>query len=140
MSSADTTLLSASTIVLVNIVGKLKPDLSEKEVMRLTRLAIVLIGLCSLALALVLKGVISALLFAYTIYTCGVILPVIAGFYRDRLKVTANAATAAICGGGIAAIISKILQVPHLDTGALGISALLLFLVSYIEHLKGRTA
>ena len=51
-------------------------------------------------LALILKGVISALLFAYTVYTAGVILPVIAGFYRHKLKVTPSAALIAIIGGG----------------------------------------
>jgi SSS family solute:Na+ symporter len=81
-----------------------------------------------------LNSVISALLFAYTIYTCGVILPVIAGFYKDKLKVTPVGALVAIVGGGITGLVSKIWSIKYLDLGALVISGLLLFLISLIEN------
>jgi SSS family solute:Na+ symporter len=133
MSSADTCLMTAGTILTVDIAGKLKP-LSKKQLLPLSRWAIVVVGLCSLLLALALNGVISALLFAYTVYTAGLILPVIAGFYKKHLKVTPSGALAAIIGGGSAALLSKIFSIPYLDLGALAISAALLFLVSLIEH------
>jgi len=95
---------------------------------------IVVLGLGSLALSFLLKGVINALLFAYTIYTAGLILPVIAGFYKDRLKVTSVGALAAIIGGGSAALISKLFDIRYLDLGGLLISVLLLFLVSFIDN------
>lgn len=134
MSSADTTLLSASTILSVDIIGRVRPSLSERQTLVLSRSVIVILGLAALALALVLKGIISALLFAYTIYTGGVIIPVIAGFYRDRLKVTAYGALAAIVCGGLAALASKIGGIKYLDIGALLIGVVLLFLVSAIER------
>ena len=92
------------------------------------------LGLSSLILALTLKGVISALLFAYTIYTSGLILPVIVGFYKNRLKVTPVAALVAIIGGGSAALISKICGIEYLDLGGLLLSGLLLFVVSFINN------
>ena len=134
MSSADTTLLSASTILTVDIIGRFRPSLSQRQILALSRWAIVVLGLGSLALALTLKGVINALLFAYTIYTCGVILPVIAGFYKNRLRVTPIGALAAIIGGGSAALISKLFDIKYLDLGGLLISVLLLFLVSLIDN------
>ncbi len=134
MSSADTTLLSASTILTVDIIGRFRPSLSQREILALSRWVIVVLGLGSLALALALKGVINALLFAYTIYTCGLILPVIAGFYKDRLRVTPSGALAAIIGGGSAALISKLFDIKYLDLGGLLISLLLLFLVSFIDN------
>ncbi|MFC2041544.1 sodium:solute symporter [Chloroflexota bacterium] len=134
MSSADTTLLSASTILTVDIVGRIKPSLSQGKILSLSRWGIVVLGICSLILALVLKGIISALLFAYTVYTAGLILPVIAGFYKNSLKVTPLGALVAIVGGGSAALISKLLAVKYLDLGSLLISALLLFAVSFIEN------
>jgi SSS family solute:Na+ symporter len=141
MSSADTTLLSASTILVVNIVGRFKPQLGQERVLALSRWAIVSFGLLALALALVLKGVINALLFAYTIYTAGLILPVLAGFYREKLKVTSEGALAAIIGGGSVGLISKILNIKHLDLGALGVSLFLLFLVSFIgRKIKARNS
>ena len=134
MSSADTCLLSASTILTLDIVGRFKPSLSQESVLFFSRWGIVVLGLGSLALALTLGGVINALLFAYTIYTAGLILPVIAGFYKNRLKVTPVAALVAIIGGGSAALISKVCDIKYLDLGSLLISGLLLLLVSFIDN------
>jgi len=134
MSSADTCLLSASTILTVDIVQWFKPSLDQRKILSLSRWGIVILGLSSLALALILKGVISALLFAYTIYTCGLILPVIAGFYKNRLKVTPLGALAAIIGGGLAALISKLFVIKYLDLGSLLISGFLLLTVSFIDN------
>ena len=138
MSSADTTLLSASTILVVNIVGWFKPSLSQRKILSLSRWGIVLLGVCSLVLALVLKGVINSLLFAYTVYTAGVILPVIAGFYKNRLRVTPLGAMAALIGGGSVGLISKLFDIQYLDLGALLISGLLLFVISFIDNRRQR--
>ena len=134
MSSADTVLLSASTILMVDIVGWFKPSLSQRKIVSLSRWGVVLLGICSLILALILKGIISALLFAYTIYTCGVILPVIAGFYKNKLRVTSLGAMAALIGGGSVGLMSKLFDIKYLDLGALFVSGLLLFVVSFIDN------
>jgi len=134
MSSADTCLLSASTILTVDIIKPFKPSLSQGKTLTLSRWGTVVLGASSLILALVLKGVINALLFAYTVYTCGLILPVIAGFYKGRLKVTSLGALVAVVGGGSAALISKVFGIKYLDVGGLLISALLLFVVSLIDN------
>jgi len=134
MSSADTTLLTASTILTVDVIGRLKPGFSQGGILPLSRWGILVLGLGSLALALMLKGVISALLFAYAIYTSGLILPVIAGFYRHRLKVTPAGALAAVIGGGSVALVSKIFSIQYLDIGGLLLSGVLLFTVSFIDN------
>jgi len=138
MSSADTCLLSASTILTVDIVGRFKPSLSQRKIVSLSRWGIVILGLGSLILALILKGVISALLFAYTVYTCGLILPVLAGFCKNRLRVTSLGALVAIIGGGSAALISQLFDIKYLgipgNLAALLISGLLLFVVSFIDN------
>lgn len=127
-------LLTASTILSNDIITKLRPSLNEKQVVLISRWGVVVLGILSLLLALTLKGVINALLFAYTIYTCGLILPVIAGFYRARLKLTPTGALVAIIGGGAAGLISKLGHIKYLDLGGLLISGLLLFLVSFIDN------
>jgi len=134
MSSADTCLLSASTILTVDIIGHFKTALSPAKILSYSRWAMVIIGVGSLFLALALKGVINALLFAYTVYTCGLILPVIAGFYKDRLKVTPLGALVAIIGGGSAALVGRILDIKYLDLGGLLISVSLLFMVSFLDN------
>ena len=133
MSSADTCLLSAGTILTVDIIGAFKP-LSPAKTVSYSRWAMVIMGIAALSLALALKGVISALLFAYTIYTGGLIMPVLIGFYRERLRVTPLGALVAIIGGGAAALISKILAIKYLDLGSLAISVCLLFLVSFFDN------
>jgi len=136
MSSASATLWSASTILTENIIGSVfknqKSDSDSKSV-SLSRWGILGVGLASLGLALVLNGVINALLFAYTIYTCGVILPVIAGFYKDKLKITPSAAVVAIIGGGTAGLASEIWNIRYLDIGALLLNLFLLLAVSLVE-------
>jgi SSS family solute:Na+ symporter len=123
----------------VDVIKPFKPSLSQGQILSLSRWGIVVLGLGSLALAIFLKGVINALLFAYTIYTCGLILPVIAGFYKNRLRVTPLGALAAIIGGGLAALIGKLLDIKYLDLGSLLISGLLLFMISFIDNMvKGR--
>lgn len=141
MSSADTCLLSASTIFSVDIVKRFRPSLSQEKTLALSRWGILVLGVISLGVALILKGVISALLFAYTIYTCGLILPVIFGFYKDKLRVTPLGALVAVLGGGSAGLISKIFAIKYLDLGALLISVLLLLIVSLIDNkIRGRAA
>ena len=139
MSSAVTCLLSASTIANMDIIKRFYPSMSQPRILNYSRWGIIILGIAALLLALALKGIINTLLFAYTIYTAGVILPIAVGFYKNRLKVTAGAALAAIIGGGATAVISKIYTVKYLDLGALGVSALLLIIVSLIDNrLKNR--
>jgi SSS family solute:Na+ symporter len=140
MSSADTCSLSAGTILSVDIIKKMKPGLSERQILFIARIGIVVFGLIALGLALFINNIISALLFAYTVYTGGVIIPVLAGFYKDKLKLTSLGAIFAIIGGGLAALISKLAAIQYLDIGALLISLVLLFIVSYIDRqVKRRT-
>ena len=141
MSSADTCLLSQSVILTEDVFKRFRPSLDERRTVLLTRLSLVGLGLLALAVASALKGVIASLLFAYTIFTCGLVVPVIAGFYQERLKVTWQGALAAmICGGGIG-LIGKIpiVDVPLKDDlGLIGfaVSAILLFVVSYFTRKK----
>jgi SSS family solute:Na+ symporter len=137
MSSADTCLLSQGVILTQDIIRRFLPSLSEKRTIFLTRLNIIILGLLALGLATILKGVISSLLFAYTVFTCGLVVPVIAGFYREKLKVTPRGALAALIGGGVVGLMGKIpgLAIPlkgDLGLIGFGVSAILLFGVSYL--------
>lgn len=134
MSSADTCLVSTGAIISNDIVKKILPSLSEARTVLIARIAIIMISVLALLLALRLGSVISSLMFAYAVYTGGVAIPVLAGFYRQRLGLTPLGAVAAVSGGGIAALMSKLFELRYLDLGALGISAALLFIVSYIDR------
>lgn len=139
MSSADTCLLSQSVILTQDIFKRFHPSLDERKTVLLTRLSLIVLGLVALGLAISLKGVISSLFFAYTIFTCGLVVPVIAGFYKRRLRVTSQGALAALIGGGAIGLVGKIpgIDIPLKgDLGLIGfaISALLLFGVSFLTR------
>jgi len=110
MSSADTCLLTTSTILSVDIV---KPfagaGMPERRLLLLSRFFIVLIGIISLLVALRLKGVIPSLLLGYTIYTSGLVFPILLGFYRDQLKLNREGAISAMVIGGGVALIGKLM-------------------------------
>jgi SSS family solute:Na+ symporter len=130
-------LLNQGVILTQDIIKRFHPLLSEQKTILLTRLNIIILGLLALGLAMTLKGVISSLLFAYTIFTCGLVVPVIAGFYKEKLKVTPQGALAALIGGGIIGLMGKIpgLDIPFKgDLGLIGfaVSAILLFAVSFL--------
>lgn len=144
MSSADTCLLSQGVILTRDIIKRFHPSLSEKKTILVTRLNIIILGLLALGLAMILKGVISSLLFAYTVFTCGLVVPVIAGFYKEKLKVTPQGALAALIGGGTIGLLGKIpsLDIPlkgDLGLIGFGVSAILLFGVSFFTRKREST-
>ena len=139
MSSADTCLLSQSVILTEDIFKRFHPSTDERKTVLSTRLSLVTLSILALVLALTLKQVYLSLMFAYTIFTCGLVVPVIAGFYKDKLKVTPQGALAALIGGGVIGLIGKLpgLNIPlKSDLGLIGfaVSALLLFGVSFIAR------
>ncbi len=141
MSTAATCLLSQSVILTEDVFKRFRPSIDERRIVLLTRVSLVGLGLLALAVALASKGVIASLLFAYTIFTCGLVVPVIAGFYKERLKVTWQGALAAMICGGAIGLIGKIpiVDVPFKeDLGLIGfaVSAILLFVVSYFTRKK----
>jgi SSS family solute:Na+ symporter len=136
MSSADTCLITTSTIFTVDIYKRIFPAISERKTLFVAKVAVIVIGRLTLLVALRLNGIINSLLLAYTVFTSGVVLPVIAGFYKDKLKVNSAGVVAAIIGGGGTALaIKQLLHTGSFDPKNLigfGVCAVLLFSVSWI--------
>jgi SSS family solute:Na+ symporter len=138
MSSADTVLLTTSTILSQDIYKRVSPGLSERKSLIISRIGVVAIGVLALLMAWQRPGIISSLLLAYTIFTSGIVVPVVAGFYKDRLKLNSAGAIAAIIGGGGTALaINRLqaagwLEVQHLELVGFGVCIVLLFGVSLI--------
>jgi SSS family solute:Na+ symporter len=130
MSSADTSLMTATSILTLDLYGKVRPNSSEKKLMAVSRLFVLIVGASALALAISLPSIIKTLLIAYTIFTSGLLLPVIAGFYKDRLGLTPSGAFAALVGGGITAVFMG-QKYPLLG---MAVSAALLFGISWLER------
>jgi len=116
MSSADTLLMTTSTVSAWDIYKQhINPASDDEKVLRVSKGAMVVIGLLALGVALYVGQVIDALLLAYAIFSGGLIIPIIAGFYGKRIGVNSNGALAGLIGGGAVAIFLKILRVPPLD-------------------------
>lgn len=136
MSSADTCILTTSTILTEDILKRLFPKMKDKKELIISRGNIVLIGCIALVIAVFIGGIIKSLLLAYTIFTSGIVIPVIAGFYKDKLKVTPQGAFAAIIGGGGTALVIKLLEVKNLDLLGFGMCIVILFIVSRFTQNK----
>ena len=132
MSSADTVILTTSTILCVDIGGKVFPHIDERRRLLITKGGVVVIGVLALLVAMKSQGIINALFNSYTIFTSGIVIPVVAGFYKDKLKVNSAGALAAIVGGGGTALGIKLAGVQHLELLGFGVCAILLFSVSWL--------
>jgi Na+/proline symporter len=132
-----------------DVIHKFKPAITEDKLLVISKWGIVILGLLALGVALQLKEIINSLLYAYTIFTAGIIPIVIAGFWREKLKITNTGALTAIVVGGASALIMKIYTagLKDADTAAalnllpLAVSTILLFAVSWGERvfLKQKT-
>ncbi len=108
MSSADTTLLTASTIIseifCINKRERFRP---------LTRIFIVVTGILSILFSLYVRNIISSLLTAFTIFSGSFIIPALAGLigYRtSKWKVNT-----AIIAGGATALAGKVILLSGMD-------------------------
>lgn len=127
MSSADTTLLTATSIFTLDIYKTARPGASQRRMMRVSRGGTVLIGGLALLSALRLPEIIATLLSAYTVFAGGLIVPLVAGFWKERLRLTSEGAVAALLGGGGIAFFFGT-KWPLLG---MAVSAVLLFSVSW---------
>ncbi|MDY6952387.1 MAG: sodium:solute symporter family protein [Thermodesulfobacteriota bacterium] len=107
MSSADTCLISASTILSLNVMAPIC-QLSAHQSLRWTKGALVALGAAAWLIASQEQGIISSLLLGYTVFVGGVAIPALASFCNKALKVTPCGAFWAIAGGGSTAILGKI--------------------------------
>jgi SSS family solute:Na+ symporter len=114
MSSADTTLLSTSTILTQLVVR----NLDSKNSLKLTRIFIVLTGCLSVFIAVRITSVLNAMLMALSFFSGAFILPVIAGI--ADWKVNHKLAALAMITGGLVSLSGKIIQ--EIKPGYLGYS------------------
>jgi SSS family solute:Na+ symporter len=136
MSSADTCMLTTSAILTEDIIKRFTSDMPERKELAITRINIIIIGIISLIIAILIGGVIKSLMLAYTIFTSGVVIPVVAGFYKEKLKITATGAFVAVIGGGGTALIIKLMGINNFDLLGFGVCIILLFLVSRFTYKK----
>lgn len=102
ISSADTTLLTASSLATQFFIKNLK---SQKSIF-ITRILTVIFGLIAILIAIRMKYILSTLLMALAIYSGAFIIPTIVGVLGFRIK--KRAVITSIVIGGITALIGKL--------------------------------
>jgi Na+/proline symporter len=93
-------LLSAGTILSV--------DITRKKNVNVSRVGILGVGIGALLLALYytqLGGILDTLQLAYTVFTAGLTLPVIFGFYKEKTRATSRGAFWSLILGGSVSLI-----------------------------------
>lgn len=108
LSSADTTLLSASVIV----TGLIQKNQFGARTLRLTRFVIFAIGMLSVVIALNFNSIIQTLLLALTVYAGAFTIPILWGLIGPKVK-TDYVIWAIVCGGSIS-LIGKIVSLLHI--------------------------
>jgi solute:Na+ symporter, SSS family len=100
ISTASNYLFSPATNLINDVfVRYMAPDASNKRVLIVSRLAVVLLGIWALYQAIYAPSILAKMLWAYTIYSAALTPVVLAAFYSKR--VTAWGAVAAIAGGTV---------------------------------------
>jgi len=114
----------------------------EKQMLRLSRISTVTIGMVALIIALSIPIIINALIYSYTMYTAGVFVPVIGGVLWKRA--TKEGALSALIIGALVAIVGIITK---LDIGGIPVEvysalvSLILFItVSLLTTSSEKTA
>ena len=84
MSTADSLLSAATSHIVkdfwIEIFHASEAD-QERELLKISRISTFVIGILALVIALMVPGIIDALIYSSTMYTAGVFVPVIGGFY-----------------------------------------------------------
>jgi SSS family solute:Na+ symporter len=107
MSSADTCLISASTILSLNVIAPFW-KCSEMQQFKITKAALVIVGGAAWFIASQKQGIIASLLLGYTVFVGGIVFPTLAAFIQRQLQVNSTGALWGIVLGGGTAILGKI--------------------------------
>ena len=88
MSTSDSSLLAGATMFTENIVKVYKPDLSDKESLRLTRISLLVSGVLSLGIALFASTIYKLAVMANTTILVGMAAPYLIGMYWKKANHT----------------------------------------------------
>ncbi|RLF28745.1 MAG: hypothetical protein DRN08_00050 [Thermoplasmata archaeon] len=131
ISSADSCLLSAGTILSV--------DIARKSNIWFSRAGILAVGFASLLLSLYMHDIVSTLKLAYTVFTAGLTLPIIFGFYRRKTGVSCRGAYWSLILGGLISIVWIYIGSPVVDAVLVGLMFSAIPLIVFKEKKWGGT-
>ncbi|MDR3279561.1 MAG: sodium:solute symporter family protein [Synergistaceae bacterium] len=87
VTTGDSYLLSTATNIMIDIVQKyVKPDITDKQLVFGTRVAIVGVGIFSYVMATYLPEVLAMQMYSYSIYGAGVTIPLLGAFLWKKVS------------------------------------------------------
>ena len=110
MSSADTCILVSTQAIVNDIWRTLKPEMTDKEELKLSRWATVVISIFALVVALFFTNAYDALMFAWTFYAASMGLPCLAALFWK--KATSPGILAGMIAGFVGSVGWKLLGEP----------------------------
>ncbi|MDL2217221.1 sodium:solute symporter family protein [Christensenellaceae bacterium OttesenSCG-928-M15] len=116
MSSADSYLLISTQTIVNDIWRTAKPKLTDKEEMRISRVATVVLALGAMVIALYIKNAYTALMFAWTFYAASVGLPAVAALIWK--KATKQGIISSILTGFVVSVGWSFLDHPPFGLGS----------------------
>ena len=116
LSSADSCIITASTVLCNDILGR--------RSVGLCRAVTLAFGLCGLVLAARGHGILDLLLMANDIYVCGVVVPVFLAMMMKKGAVRHDFALAAMAAGGACGLVSAVSGTPEFGYAGMLLAAL----------------
>jgi Na+/proline symporter len=124
MSTVNSFLQSGASSLAYDVWRHVRPSAGERELLTLSRLFVVALGLLSLALALWFRAVVPALLFTLSMWTAGVLIPTLAALFGRKLS--KRVALCSLLGGTLSSLAWRILQPWPVDALFIGLGGSLL--------------
>ena len=108
VTTGDSFILSAATNIMIDIVQKyFKPDMTDKQLIKGTRTAIVGVGIFSYIMAVYLPEVLAMQMYSYSMYGAAVTIPLFGVFFYR--KISQAGGMASVLTGGAAILIWDII-------------------------------
>ena len=127
VSSADSCLVTAATVLSFDLLGKSSKQLQPASLsLRREQACVILLGMVGAAVSLWGKSILGFLLMAYTVFACGVVMPVGVGLllYGKR-SIDPRFACVAVAAGGLLGMTATLTGNPLWSYAGLAVSGIL---------------
>ena len=133
MSTVNSFLQSGASSLAYDVFRHFRPATNEGQLLALSRLFVVLLGMLSLGLALWFRMIVPALLFTLSMWTAGILVPTLAALTGRKLR--KDTALYSLLGGALASLAWKMAQPSDVDALFVGLGfSLLVTIASEVFH------
>lgn len=133
MSTVNSFLQSGASSLAYDVFRHFRPATGEGQLLALSRLFVIVLGILSLGLALWFRMIVPALLFTLSMWTAGILVPTLAALTGRKLR--RDTALYSLLGGALSSLAWKIVQPFDIDALFVGLGfSLLVAMASEVFH------